>query len=70
MLIVVANLDTNANYTQLKYNNKEFSSGVIIKLSALKIDVTTCRNRQRITSRYRTKNGYCQFPRSQSHNFK
>ena len=40
MLIVVANLDTNTNYTQLKYNNKEFSSGVIIKLSALKIDVT------------------------------
>ena len=39
----------------LKSNNKEFSSGIVIKLSALKIDVTTCRNTQRITSRYRTK---------------
>ena len=39
----------------MKDNDNEFSSGIAIKLSALKIDVTTCRNTQRITSRYKTK---------------
>ena len=37
MLIVVANLIKNTNYTW-KSSNGEFSSGIVIKPTALKID--------------------------------
>ena len=38
-----------------KSNTKEFSSLIVIDLSSFKIDVTTCPNTRRITSRFRTK---------------